>query len=147
MISLDANILLYGYCPGSPYHGAARKFVESLAAREDVAVSEFVLSEFYLHLRNPAVLEEPLTSRQAVDVIEHYRNHPRWKTLGFPPGSRKLHDELWQRAATKSFGCRRIYDARIALCLRAFGVTDFATLNLKDFQSFGFRRVWNPLTG
>jgi hypothetical protein len=25
------------------------------------------------------------------------------------------------------------------------GVTEFATVNEKDFQGFGFARVWNPL--
>ena len=25
------------------------------------------------------------------------------------------------------------------------GVTEFATANVKDFQGFGFTRVWNPL--
>ncbi len=27
------------------------------------------------------------------------------------------------------------------------GVTEFATVNLKDFQDLGFERVWNPLIG
>lgn len=26
------------------------------------------------------------------------------------------------------------------------GVTEFATVNEKDFRDFGFRRVWNPLS-
>ena len=145
MISVDANILLYSFCPESPAHGGAREFLEEHSRRDDVALSEFVLAEFYLHLRNPAVLPNPLTAQQAAKVIGSYRKHPRWKTLGFPPRSRELHDELWQRAGTGDFARRRIYDARIALSLIAFGVTDFATLNLKDFQGFGFRRVWNPL--
>jgi hypothetical protein len=25
------------------------------------------------------------------------------------------------------------------------GVTEFATVNTKDFKGVGFRRVWNPL--
>ena len=145
MISMDANILLYSYCPESPHHAGARSFLEGLSGRDDVAVSEFILTEFYLHLRNPAVLQSPLTAPEAVAVIGSYRKHPRWKTLGFPPRSRELHDDLWQRAATRDFARRRIYDTRVALCLTAFGVTDFATLNLKDFQGCGFTRVWNPL--
>lgn len=40
---------------------------------------------------------------------------------------------------------RRIYDTRTALCLKAFGVTELATANVKDFGEFGFLRVWNPL--
>jgi toxin-antitoxin system PIN domain toxin len=145
MISIDANILLYCYCPGSPFHEVAKGFLEGLSEREDVALSEFVLTEYYLLLRNPSVLERPLSAADASAVIGSYRKHPRWKTLGFPPRSRELHEELWQRAAGRDFARRRIYDTRTALSLIAFGVTDFATLNLKDFQDFGFKRVWNPL--
>jgi predicted nucleic acid-binding protein len=113
--------------------------------RDDVALSEFVLSEFYLHLRNPAVLEVPLSPAEAVAVIQRYRQHPRWRVLGFPPRSRDLHAALWNAAARRDFPRRRIYDLRTALCLQAFGITDFATANVKDFEDLGFARVWNPL--
>lgn len=145
MISIDANILLYSYAAESPFHPQAKSFIEELSIREDIALSEFILTEFYLLMRNPAVLQNPLDAAAAAAVITCYRKHPRWKTLGFPPRSRELHDELWKQAATRDFARRRIYDTRAALSLTAFGVTDFATLNLKDFQNFGFKRVWNPL--
>jgi toxin-antitoxin system PIN domain toxin len=145
MLSIDTNLLLYCYSEASPHHAAARQFIESLSAREDVALSEFVLTEFYLLLRNPAVLDEPLTAPEAVAVIQSYRQHPRWKVLGFPPTSRELHTDLWQRAAAPGIARRRIYDTRTALALRAFGVTEFATANVKDFDEFGFAKVWNPI--
>lgn len=145
MISVDANILLYSFSAASPFHAPAKRFLEELSDREDVALSEFILTEFYLLLRNPAVLQQPLDAPAAASVISSYRKHPRWKTLGFPPRSRGLHDELWNQAAARDFARRRIYDTRTALSLTAFGVTDFATLNLKDFQNFGFKKVWNPL--
>jgi hypothetical protein len=65
--------------------------------------------------------------------------------FGFDPDSVGLHEELWTIAATESFARRRVYDARLALSLRRQGVTAFATANVKDFQGFGFDRVWNPL--
>ncbi len=145
MISIDANILLYSYSAHSPFHRAARNFLENLNHQENVALSEFVLAEFYLLLRNPAVLQNPLDAPEAAAVIANYRKHPRWKTLGFPPRSRDLHDEIWKRAGTDDFARRRIYDTRTGLSLVAFGVTDFATLNLKDFQNLGLKKVWNPL--
>lgn len=145
MISVDANILLYSYCEASPFHSVAKNFIQSLANKEDVALSEFVLSEFYLHLRNPAVLDSPLTPLNAVEVIESFRQHPLWQVLGFPPHSQSLHKKLWKAAASQNFARRRIYDLRIALCLQAFGVTEFATANVKDFEDTGFSKVWNPL--
>lgn len=144
MISIDANILLYSYCEAAPQHAKARAFLTSLAPRDDVALSEFILSEVYLHLRNPAVLASPLSPAEAVAVIQSYRQHPRWRILGFPPRSREIHTTLWQAAATRSFARRRIYDLRTALCLQAFGVTEFATANVKDFENAGFAKVWDP---
>ncbi len=146
MLSIDANLLLYSYCEPSPWHRAARDFIEDASLREDVALSEFVLSEFYLLLRNPAVLSRPLSAPRAVTVIHCYRQHPRWKVLGFPPASREIHAELWRAAALPGFARRRIYDVRTALSLQSFGVTDFATANVKDFRGLGFAKVWNPVT-
>jgi uncharacterized protein len=145
MLSIDANLLLYCYSEASPQHARARQFIESLSTREDVALSEFILTEFYLLLRNPTVLTKPLTAPGAVTVIQSYRQHPRWKVLGFPPTSRELHTNLWQRAAIPGIARRHIYDTRTALALRAFGVTEFATANVKDFEGFGFVKVWNPI--
>jgi len=145
MLSIDTNLLLYSYSEASPHHAAARRFIEAASARDDVALSEFVLTELYLLLRNPSVLTDPLSAPEAVAVIQSYRQHPRWKIFGFPPASREVHADLWQHAATPGIARRRIYDTRTALCLRAFGVTEFATANVKDFDGFGFAKVWNPL--
>ena len=145
MTSCDANVLLYCFSEASPFHARARRFLEGLAARDDVAVSELVLAEFYTLLRNPAVLVNPLGAAAAVEVVQAYRRHPRWMLLGFDPDSMALHDELWPRVADPAFGRRRICDARLALSLRRQGVTDFATANVKDFSGFGFGRVWNPV--
>ena len=59
-------------------------------------------------------------------------------SFGFPPRRRDLHAALWNAAAAPAFARRRIYDLRIALCLQAFGVTDFATSNVKHFEDTGF---------
>ena len=99
----------------------------------------------YLHLRNPAVFDAPLTPAEADQVIQSYRQHPRWRVFGFPPRNQSLHAALWQAAAASGFARRRIYDLRTALCLQAFGDTEFATANLKDFENTGFARVWNPV--
>jgi hypothetical protein len=48
-------------------------------------------------------------------------------------------------AAQPGIARRRIYDTRTALALRVFGVTEFATANVKDYEEFGFAKVWNPV--
>ncbi len=145
MIAIDANILLYAYVKAAPEHPRASAFLKTLAAEDAVAVSEFTLAELYLLLRNPAVLEKPLSAKAATEVIQAYRNHPRWRIPGFPPSSRSVHDQLWSFAQTSQFPRKRLFDVRTALALLACGVDAFATANLKDFQGLGFKKVWNPL--
>lgn len=144
MLSMDTNILLYAYNAASPCHDVAYAWMSSIQQYEDVAISEFILAEFYGLLRNPSVLKHPLTAEEAVEVIQTYRNHPRWRLIGFPTESRPLHDALWEKATAKSFAFRRLYDTRSALTMIAQGVTEFATVNVKDFEGVGFRRVWSP---
>jgi uncharacterized protein len=145
MISIDANLLTYAYCTAAPENTKATQFISSLADSDNVAISEFILAEFYLLLRNPAVLAQPLTANQAVSVVQAYRQHPKWKICGYSPNSKLIHDEMWKQASQRSFARRRIYDVRTVLTLITFGVTEFATANVKDFEGCGFKKVWNPL--
>ena len=145
MLSVDANLLLYAFNNASPWHDESRAWLTSIQGDEDVAISELILAEFYGLLRNPAVLKHPLPADEAVEVIQTYRSHPRWRLIGFPIESRPLHDALWQRARTKDFAFRKIYDTRSALTMTAQGVTELATVNVKDFEGLGFRKVWNPI--
>ncbi len=46
MLSIDANLLPFCFSQASPLHGAARRFIEATSARDDVALSEFILTEF-----------------------------------------------------------------------------------------------------
>ena len=146
MLSIDTNILLYAINTDSPYHLAAFNYLSSIAKRDDVLISEFVLAEFYQLLRNPVAFPKALDNEAACEVIASYRSHPHWQTVGFPPESTPLHDTLWKKVATTpNFARRRFFDLRIALILQSFGVTEFATANTKDFQDLGFQKVWNPL--
>jgi len=54
-------------------------------------------------------------------------------------------EEFWIMASSRDFAIRRIIEARLALTLRHFGVSEFVTANGKDFEGFGFTRIWNPL--
>jgi toxin-antitoxin system PIN domain toxin len=145
MLSIDTNILLHACNEDSPSHAAAYAWLTSIQQQEDVTISEFILAELYGLLRNPAVLKHPLAADEAVEIIQTYRRHPRWRLIGFPVESRPLHDALWQKARRKEFAFRRLYDARSALTMTTQGVTEFATANVKDYEGLGFRKVWNPL--
>ena len=145
MLSIDTNILLHAFNEDSPHHSAAYAWLTSIQREEGVAISEFILAELYGLLRNKAGLEHPLSADEAVEFIQTYRTHPRWRLIGFSTESRPLHDFLWQKARTKDLAFRKLYDTRSALTMTGQGVTEFATANVKDFEGLGFRKVWNPL--
>lgn len=145
MLSIDTNILLYAFNQDSPRHAPAYAWLTSIQREEDVAISEFILAELYGLLRNSAVLQHPLPADEAVDVIQTYRTHPRWRLIGFPTESRPLHDALWNKARSTAFAFRKLYDTRSALTMTAQGVTELATVNVKDFAGMGFKKLWNPL--
>jgi uncharacterized protein len=147
VISLDTNLLFPSVNEDNPNYLPALAFVQSLKNRKDVVISEFILLELYVLLRNPVAQKKPLSADAAVDLCDTFRQHPHWQVVGFPPNSRSFHDQLWPRLREKYLARRRAYDWRTAFSLLSHGVTEFATVNLKDFQDFGFARVWNPLEG
>jgi len=142
MISVDTNLLVYAQDARSPRHGGARAFLISHAGNRHFALSEFVLVELYCVLRSPAVLARPLDSVRAVDIVQRYRGNPLWSIIDYPV---PVMSHVWERADDPGFARRRIFDVRLALSLRAAGVTQFATVNTADFADLGFDRVWNPL--
>lgn len=146
MISIDTNILFHAFNADSPLNRQAYGWLAEQGDSEKVAISEFVLAELYRLVRNPITAKKGVLSPEAAfNLIEAYRNHPRWMLVGFAANSRSLHDRLWREAGKANFAYRKLYDVRTALTLLEHGVTEFATLNTKDFVELGFSRVWNPL--
>jgi toxin-antitoxin system PIN domain toxin len=145
MTAIDTNILFAAVIQQSPQHQKAHHFLQQHEANEDFAVSEFALLELYVLLRNQAVVEKPLTSAKAAEICQSFRFHPQWVTIGFPGESRVFHDLFWKKIHSQQIARRRAYDIRMALTLTAQGVSQFATVNAKDFADLGFKKVWNPL--
>ena len=141
MLAFDTNILFAAVEATAPGHAKARQFVEAHSANDDVVLCELVLVELYLLLRNPTVVVNPLSAREACQLILALRRNPKWRLAEHAP----VMDEVWARAGRDPYARRKLIDARRALTLKNHGVTDFATVNLTDFAGFGFRRVWNPL--
>lgn len=77
MISIDTNILFAALDVDHAFHCQASDFIDSMAERSEVIISELVLVELYILLRNPVVMSEPLTASAAVEVCESFRQHPQ----------------------------------------------------------------------
>lgn len=140
MLGIDTNLFLYSLSPRSRFHEASRRFLENAFDGDRVVISDLVLVELYLHLRNPIVMKTPLKPGEASSLVQSF--------LGFPSVTRAetapVMDKVWEWAAKPRFARRRIIDLRLALTLQHHGVTRFATANVKDFKDVGFAKVWNP---
>lgn len=145
VLSIDTNILFPGVVRSHTKHAKAVHYLNSLQGRSDLVISEFILLELYVLLRNPVVMPVPLRAAAAVETCHAFRRHPKWQISGFPPDSAAFHEEFWPLLAREPLARRRAFDCRTALSLLKAGVTDFATENTKDFEGLGFARVWNPL--
>lgn len=142
MIAVDTNLLFAWLNRDHAWHPRASLWFATQAANPDLVLCELCLVELYGLLRNPAVVKRPLDGSAAVDLIQRLRSHPHWELVDYPGN---LMNQIWPAAAGSDFARRRIYDARLALTLRHHGVSEFATSNARDFEGFGFSRVWNPL--
>ena len=146
MISFDTNLLLHSLNQDCAEYEDARRFFATLPTTPGaVAVCELVLVELYVLLRNPAVVEHPLDPANAVAIIQTFRQHPTWRLIDLPGETSSVMDDVWRWAGQPNLGRRVVFDARLALTLRHYGVTEFATRNETHFAGFGFTRVWNPL--
>lgn len=141
MVSFDTSLVVYAANADAPQQRLAAAFLDSLGPRQDVVVCELMLVEVYLKLRNRLILRHPLDGPAASAHCQALRQNANWQVVESAP----VMAEVWRHAARRNFALRRIIDARLALTLRHYGVTEFATTNVKDFQGFGFQRVWDPL--
>ena len=143
MLTADTNLFIHAADPDSPHHAKAREFFSGLLSlQEEFVVCELVLVELYMQLRNGAIFVKPYTAREAADYCQAMKSNPLWRCVDYDP---RVSSSLWKWAAESKAGFRQIIDARLALTLRHHGVTKLATANVKDFKSFGFENVWNPL--
>ena len=142
MISFDTNIVVHAANADSEHSPQARAFLEETGQRKDVVICELMLVEVFLKLCNHKIFSNPLSSTESWDFCDRLRRNRNWRVVESAP----VMDEVWKLSRERSFPFRRIIDLRLGLTLRHFRVEEFATTNGKDFQSIGFRRVWNPLT-
>jgi uncharacterized protein len=143
IISADTNVFLHAANPDSKHYAAAQRFFAEFASGQSrFLICELVLIEIYMQLRNPAVFRKTRSARQAADFCDRLRANTMWEKADYEPSVAR---PLWEWAAKTTTGFRHIIDARLAMTLRYQGVTHFATANVKDFEGFGFEKVWNPL--
>jgi len=73
VILLDVNLLIYAYDSTSPFHEAARRWVEGAFVEEDeVAVALVSVLAFLRIMTNPAVFDPPMPVAEAVEIVTEW---------------------------------------------------------------------------
>ena len=143
MNSLDTNILLYASNADCDEHGAARAVVEdALAHPRSWIVADQVYFELYRLLRNPVVLERPLTAADAWDRLDFYRHRSGWLHCAYET---PFMDEVSGHLRRHDFAARRTFDLILAVTLKRHSVAALYTWNTDDFRDLGWFQVINPL--
>lgn len=142
MQSLDTNILYYATNADCPEHGWARPVVEELLRHpREWVIADQVLLEYYRLVRNPAVLERPLTAEATSARLGFFRDEAGCMHCGYEPA---LWPDVQRWLERPGFPPARTFDLVLAVTLSANGVDRFYTRNVKDFVAFGFFEVLNP---
>ena len=139
MILPDVNLLVYAYNGASQQHLAARQWLETtMSGDEPVGLPWAVLHAFLRLTTSSRVMPVPLTTRQAVDVIEEWRTVVLITEPG--PGYWSSFRELIIGAHVRG---DLVSDAHLA----ALAIEHDATLYTADtdFRRFRGLRVINPL--
>lgn len=144
MKSGDTNLLLYAMNRGCAEHAAAKAWLEkALAEPREWIFADQVLFELYRLLRHPKVTAKPLTAKAALAQIAWFREETGFLHCGYDESRWAGVMEALAKQGKRSG--LLVHDAVLAETLRAQGVTQFYTRNPKDFASFGFFEVVNPL--
>lgn len=142
MILPDLNILLYAYDADTPFHQAAKLWLEeSLSGSETVALSWHTIVGFLRIGTNPRVFKVPLTIAEAIEIVEEWLACPSVK-IALPT---MRHWEILQdMLITGQAAGNLISDAHLAALAIEKGAVLVTTD--KDFARFGNRlKIVNPL--
>ena len=101
-----------------------------------------MLVELYVLLRNPTLIDRPLTAPAAAEYCQSLRKNPSWGIIDYPGA---FMDQIWDLCAKPEFAYREIFDARLALTLLHHGVSEFATRNIAHFERYSFAKLLNPI--
>lgn len=143
MRSLDTNILLYATNADCPEHSAAKVIVQSaLEQPQNWIIADQVYFELYRLLRNPAVLEEPLTAAEAADVIDYYRRRAGWGRCAWEP---RLFSRLLPYLKNEQSRGKHVFDLVLAFTLPDAGITTLYTRNTRDFEEIAEFEAVNPI--
>lgn len=140
--SIDANILLYASDESSPWHPAAKAFLEERPTDPDILCLTWpVLMAYQRISTHPAIFTRPLAPEMAWGNVEALLALPRTRVVAEAEEFTRDY-----RSATEGMTAagNLVPDAHVATILREHGVRRLYSADT-DFRKFAFLDVLNPL--
>lgn len=139
--SIDANVLLYASDRTSPWHQAAKEFLERRAAdRELLCVAWLTLMSYVRIATHPRIFATPLAPVEAMRNVQALLDLPRVRAISEQDGFMSVYREVSGRMAVRG---NLVPDAHLAAILRQHDVRTIYTRN-SDFRKFETLEVRDP---
>ncbi len=139
MILPDVNILLYAYDKDSRFHSSAAAWFETVLSEEQVALSWHTITGFIRIFTHPAIMSEPITIEQAVDIVGTWLRLENVHLVSLEKRNWPAFAELLvESRATGNI----VMDAHLAAMAASFGAR-LATTD-RDFRRFPGIRLLDP---
>jgi len=142
MIVVDLNLLLYALNEDAPLHARALAWWEGVMSSTTlIGLSWSVIIGFLRIATNSRVLPTPLTSAQAVEVVDLWLDHPLTRVLAPTERHWAILTELLEPLGTAG---NLTSDAHLAALCIEHGARLYSADN--DFARFAKLRWTNPLS-
>lgn len=142
MILLDANLLIYAYDRRSPFHKAARNWIERVLDTEPVIGLPWITLMAFMRITTHIASPVPQSIELAAAIVDDWLARPNVRTVG--PGER--HWEILRSTATEGQARGALFtDAALAALAIEYGAT-LCTAD-RGFARFPGLRFVNPLAG
>ena len=144
MVIVDTNVLVYAADADSPFHAAARSWLERQRHRPEAWYTSWpVLYEFLRVTTHPRVMRRPCSVLQSWEFVSSLLESPGMSVL--VPTSR--HGEVAGQvfAELPHLAGNLLHDSHTAILMREHGIRRICTRDT-DFHRFPFLEVIDPLT-
>ena len=145
MFAIDTNILIYAHNKDSQFHKAANAFLEKEMNDRDeegnfsVCIPTQVLMEF-VNVITRQTLENPLSISEAIDIVQDYVESGV-SIINQQETQIQTFLDLFGSVTTR----KKVFDVALVATLKGNDISGLYTVNVSDFEEFGFLEIINPL--
>ena len=139
MVLVDTNILLYAVNRDSPNSALALEAIETLMnGTEDWVLTWGIIYEFMRVVTHPRVFENPLTIRNACDLLEDWISSESCSVIS--DSDFHLQEMKESIAEVSRISGNMLHDLHHAVNMREHGITEILTAD-RDFLAFPWVRI------